>query len=142
MRSHRFLKKTFNFWTDFLSSPDLSRTLPWWEMMGICGSNSSFGVQVPSLTMLTYYYPSRIRRQIGCRQVIPADDCKVQVNKVLNSSLLKIWVRYWRERPTMLCKEVPESCWITRSYRSWMCARDAESRQRAREAELSERIHC
>ena len=100
-KKRRFPAKTpSQTWIDFFKSRDftIQWVVPWWKIEKMIGTNDVPFCRIPSLSVLTFYFPSRVMRQYGREQTIPAvTDRKRPTEPFLYAQNIERFEIYWAE---------------------------------------------
>lgn len=142
MRRNLFPRKTVAEWMSLLSHGGLSIrwVVPWWFIKEMVGSHESTPyVRLLGLRKITYFFPTRLLRQYGMKQVIPNLDTEPPACLELRGPAITAWTKYWANRPRWAFPRNGCSIQLTPSYKDWMLAKSKEEKDKARGLEATER---
>ena len=74
--------------------------IPWWKIKTMVGVNDAPHCRIPSLSVLTFYFPTRVIRQYGHEQRIPPNTDRSRPHEpLLRPEIMQRFKPYWVERP-------------------------------------------
>src|SRR5918999_1467456 len=110
--------------------------VPWWSVQSMVDTVRSPYVRLASLTMLTFYFPVRLRRQYGSRQFIPDTDTLKPLDKPMLRGNARSWEDYWSARPrTEVTPLTVGDAKVSKDYLDWIASNTAIGRAESRRVE-------
>ncbi len=140
-RKRSYLSRSEDSWVRYFASGEavIRWVVPWWRIQRMMTSDDEEGLTISGLRALTFYFPVRLMRQYGRKQVIPDRDTRRPPNHSIVKRSLKRWVDFWVARPKLEVLDLEErDANTSRFYKKWMTATNATARADHRAAERNE----
>ena len=132
IRKKRFsIKMGRREWSRIFETRDfaIKWVVPWWKIEKMVGVNKQPFCRLPSFSKLTFYYPSRVKRQYGLAQTIPSGDLRRPYEFPVSQDVER-FDDYWCARPLweVVTQKVPPS--LSRDVKQWLLGRSQKDKNK------------
>ena len=137
-RKRLYKPRSEDEWIEFLASEDVEIrwVVRWWRIRQMMTAKNGDSMLISGLRQLTFYFPTRILRQYGRKQIIPEHDVRKPLSRSMVGQVLKIWEKFWAGLPRWDVLDLDaRDTTISSFYKKWMRASTVAARNDLRAAE-------
>ncbi|KMS96332.1 hypothetical protein BVRB_9g226030 [Beta vulgaris subsp. vulgaris] len=130
-RKRLYTSRSDDGWAQYFANKDfhIRWVVPWWHIERMMTSDDREGLTISGLWTLTSYFPARLMRQYGRKQVIPDRDTIRPANQSIVSRSLKRWGDFWMAQPKLDVLDLDDcDATTSRFYKKWMSTNNATAR--------------